>query len=174
VIPVIDLRRCLGLNASGLSQRSRIVVAEVGGNVLGFLVDQVSEVLRISAGSVEAPPAPRRSTGVRAWSLSDGRKAADSDRLGAATHHHRRPRVDADDRLTYTKTKIVLAASVDRGRFSARAGISQMRYNFELSRGQPGCGRKGVIFLSLSRNGTQAPKQTGHKSGSGKSAANNR
>ena len=56
VIPVIGLRRRFGLEASEADQRTRIVVAEVNGNVLGFVVDQVSEVLRIASDTVEPPP----------------------------------------------------------------------------------------------------------------------
>jgi purine-binding chemotaxis protein CheW len=56
VIPVIGLRRRFGLDASEADKRTRIVVAEVNGNVLGFVVDQVSEVLRIASDTVEPPP----------------------------------------------------------------------------------------------------------------------
>ena len=56
VIPVIGLRRRFGLEASEADKRTRIVVAEVNGNVLGFVVDQVSEVLRIASDTVEPPP----------------------------------------------------------------------------------------------------------------------
>jgi len=56
VIPVIGRRRRFGLEASEADQRTRIVVAEVNGNVLGFVVDQVSEVLRIASDTVEPPP----------------------------------------------------------------------------------------------------------------------
>ena len=56
VIPVIGLRRRMGIPAGEADKRTRIVVAEVGGRVLGFVVDEVSEVLRISADTVEATP----------------------------------------------------------------------------------------------------------------------
>lgn len=56
VIPVIGLRRRFGLDTSEADKRTRIVVAEVHGNVLGFVVDEVSEVLRISSDTVEPPP----------------------------------------------------------------------------------------------------------------------
>ena len=57
VIPVIGLRRRMGIAAGEADKRTRIVVAEVNGRVLGFVVDEVSEVLRISADTVE--PAPK-------------------------------------------------------------------------------------------------------------------
>ncbi len=57
VIPVISLRRRFGLAQVPADKQTRIVVVEVNGAVLGFMVDAVSEVLRLPAGSVE--PAPR-------------------------------------------------------------------------------------------------------------------
>lgn len=56
VIPVIGLRRRMGIPAGEADKRTRIVVAEVSGRVLGFVVDEVSEVLRISADTVETAP----------------------------------------------------------------------------------------------------------------------
>jgi purine-binding chemotaxis protein CheW len=56
VIPVIALRRCLGLEDRPHDRLTRIVVVEVNGNVLGFIVDSVSEVLRIPAETIEPPP----------------------------------------------------------------------------------------------------------------------
>lgn len=57
IIPVIDLRKRFGMAASAQSEQSRIIVVEVAGRVLGFIVDRVSEVLRISSGIVEPAPA---------------------------------------------------------------------------------------------------------------------
>lgn len=62
IIPVIDLRKRFGMDASTQSEQSRIIVVEVAGRVLGFIVDRVSEVLRISSSIVE--PAPAMTTGV--------------------------------------------------------------------------------------------------------------
>ena len=56
VIPVVGLRRRFGMEAAEVDKRTRIVVAEINGAVLGFVVDEVSEVLRISADTVEPPP----------------------------------------------------------------------------------------------------------------------
>jgi purine-binding chemotaxis protein CheW len=57
VIPVVGLRKRFKMEHREQDKHSRIVVAEVAGNVLGFVVDSVSEVLRIPANTVE--PAPR-------------------------------------------------------------------------------------------------------------------
>lgn len=62
IIPVVDLRRRFGLEATKLSEQSRIVVVEVHTRVIGFIVDRVSEVLRISSKIVE--PAPSMSCSV--------------------------------------------------------------------------------------------------------------
>lgn len=56
VIPVIALRRCFGLEDRPHDKQTRIVVVEVNGSVLGFIVDSVSEVLRIPVETITAPP----------------------------------------------------------------------------------------------------------------------
>ena len=56
VIPVIALRRCFGLEDRPHDRQTRIVVVEVNGSVLGFIVDSVSEVLRIPLETIEPPP----------------------------------------------------------------------------------------------------------------------
>ncbi len=56
VIPVVALRRRLGLQATEADKNTRIVVVDVHGQTLGFIVDAVSEVLRIAADTVEPTP----------------------------------------------------------------------------------------------------------------------
>lgn len=56
IIPVIALRKRLGLERAPADKQNRIVVVELDGNVFGFAVDAVSEVLRIPAHTVEPPP----------------------------------------------------------------------------------------------------------------------
>lgn len=57
VIPVIDLRVKLGLQSIAQSKDTRVVVTEINDQTLGFIVDQVSEVLRIPKNITEPPPA---------------------------------------------------------------------------------------------------------------------
>lgn len=57
VIPVVDLRRRFGLPTAEHSRASRIVVVEIGDQVVGIVVDGVSEVLRVNTAVVE-PPSP--------------------------------------------------------------------------------------------------------------------
>ena len=56
VIPVIGLRQRFGMGSKEHDKQTRIVVVEVSGNVVGFVVDSVNEVLRIPADTVEPPP----------------------------------------------------------------------------------------------------------------------
>jgi purine-binding chemotaxis protein CheW len=56
VIPIIDLRRRFGLDSKKHDKHTRIIVIEIINMIVGFIVDSVSEVLRIPAGTVEPPP----------------------------------------------------------------------------------------------------------------------
>lgn len=97
IIPVIDLRKRFGMDAGAQTEQSRIVVVEVHGRVIGFLVDRVSEVLRISSKIVE--PAPSMVTSVnsdfiagvgklpdRLLILLDLKKLFDAKEVGALTN----------------------------------------------------------------------------------------
>ena len=57
VIPVIDMRKRFGLRAAERDSRTRIKVMDLQGQVVGFVVDAVSQVLRIKESTVEPPPA---------------------------------------------------------------------------------------------------------------------
>ena len=56
VLPVLNLRKRLGLSAKEISGASRIVVTEIGNKVIGLLVDAVSHVIKIPPESVEPAP----------------------------------------------------------------------------------------------------------------------
>ncbi|RMG87875.1 MAG: purine-binding chemotaxis protein CheW [Candidatus Dadabacteria bacterium] len=56
VIPVVDLRKRFGLPPRERDRSTRIVVVELGEKVVGFIVDSVSEVLRVPERLVEPPP----------------------------------------------------------------------------------------------------------------------
>ena len=56
VIPIIDLRKKFGMDPREHDRQTRIIVIELNGMIVGFVVDSVSEVLRIPAGTVEPPP----------------------------------------------------------------------------------------------------------------------
>ena len=56
VIPIIDLRRRFGLHSKEYDKHTRIIVIEIGTMIVGFVVDSVSEVLRIPSSTMEPPP----------------------------------------------------------------------------------------------------------------------
>lgn len=56
VIPIIDLRTRLGVKKAVLNTNSRIIVLEIDDRIVGFIVDSVSEVLRIPNNLIETPP----------------------------------------------------------------------------------------------------------------------
>jgi len=56
VLPVIDLRRRLGLPAVARSDRQRVMVFLIEGMRTGFIVDSVAEVLKIHKSAIEAAP----------------------------------------------------------------------------------------------------------------------
>jgi purine-binding chemotaxis protein CheW len=59
VLPVVDLRRRLGLDAADRSDRQRIMVFLIERVCTGFIVDSVAEVLKVERRAIE--PAPRLS-----------------------------------------------------------------------------------------------------------------
>jgi purine-binding chemotaxis protein CheW len=56
VVPIVDLRKRLGLEARPNDEQTRIIVVNVEKRIIGMVVDAVTEVLRISGDQVEAPP----------------------------------------------------------------------------------------------------------------------
>jgi purine-binding chemotaxis protein CheW len=56
VIPIIDLRMRFGLTTREHDKHTRIIVIEINNMIVGFVVDSVSEVLRIPASTIEPPP----------------------------------------------------------------------------------------------------------------------
>jgi len=62
VIPVIDLRLKFGMPKKEHDKNTRIIVMEVSGKTVGFIVDSVNEVLRISKNVTE--PAPELALGI--------------------------------------------------------------------------------------------------------------
>ncbi len=57
IVPILDLRRRLGLAAEPLGRASRIVVAADRGRVVGLQVDAVTGVVRLSAADIGPTPA---------------------------------------------------------------------------------------------------------------------
>ena len=57
IVSVMDLRKRFGEKQATLKKQNRILVVEHAGRLAGLIVDAASEVLKIPADSVEAPPA---------------------------------------------------------------------------------------------------------------------
>lgn len=56
-IPVINLRRCVGMCERDADSLTRIIVVEIHGSVFGVVVDNVCEFLRIPRSVTGPPPA---------------------------------------------------------------------------------------------------------------------
>lgn len=56
IIPVMDLRIRFGHDRGEAKDENRIVVVEVHGRTIGFIVDRVHKVLRIDGRIIDAPP----------------------------------------------------------------------------------------------------------------------
>lgn len=62
IISVIDLKSKLGFHTSGSAgASSRILVAEIKGVLMGLLVDEVDQVMRISGKEIEPSPSESES-----------------------------------------------------------------------------------------------------------------
>lgn len=57
IIPVINLKKYLGLEGEEtISESSRVVIMELLGLSVGFLIDGITKVMRINKNEVEEPP----------------------------------------------------------------------------------------------------------------------
>lgn len=54
-VPVVDLRKRLGVEAP-LKDETRIIVLDMEGGRIGIVVDAVTEVMQVGAGDVATPP----------------------------------------------------------------------------------------------------------------------
>jgi purine-binding chemotaxis protein CheW len=55
VLPVLDLRKRLGLKVAEQTEESRIVIVDIAEGEVGVIVDAVTEVLRVQNSSIEPP-----------------------------------------------------------------------------------------------------------------------
>jgi purine-binding chemotaxis protein CheW len=63
IVSVIDLRKRLKINGAERHKKNRILVTEIEGKVVGLIVDEVSEVLRLNPDNIEPPPEMVNSVG---------------------------------------------------------------------------------------------------------------
>ena len=64
IVSVIDLRKRLRLDGAARDKKNRILVSEISGRVVGLIVDEVSEVLKLAHDRIEPPPDLVNSAGV--------------------------------------------------------------------------------------------------------------
>lgn len=64
IVSVIDLRKRLKLVIDYRNKKNRILVTEINRIIVGLIVDEVSEVLRLNPDSIEPPPEIVNSVGV--------------------------------------------------------------------------------------------------------------
>ncbi len=57
VIPVLDVRKRLGVEARPPTRKSRFLIVNVAGRRIGLVVDEVCEVLRLPRSDIRAAPA---------------------------------------------------------------------------------------------------------------------
>lgn len=56
VIPIIDLRSRMGVPSKEIGKNTRIIVVELDNKIIGFIVDNVNEVIRINKNITDPPP----------------------------------------------------------------------------------------------------------------------
>lgn len=56
VIPVLNIKKIFGFGSEVNQSTEKIVIIEVNSHCLGILVDDVTEVLKISKSNIEPPP----------------------------------------------------------------------------------------------------------------------
>lgn len=56
IIPLLDFRMRLGLDACAYNSKTRIIIATSDGRKMGMVVDAVTEVVSMKKGSLEPPP----------------------------------------------------------------------------------------------------------------------
>jgi purine-binding chemotaxis protein CheW len=64
VIPIISMRKRFGLVESENNSQTRIIIMDVAGSLTGFIVDGVSEVIRIHSSEIQPPPSMVLSGGI--------------------------------------------------------------------------------------------------------------
>src|SRR6266481_3878473 len=56
VLPIVDLSLRLGFSNTDPTERSVIIVAQIGAQLVGLLVDAVSDIITVTAGGIQPTP----------------------------------------------------------------------------------------------------------------------
>jgi len=57
IIPVIDLRKRFEMPVTAHDEDTRIIIVDISGQIVGVIVDAVTEVVRLNTENIESPPA---------------------------------------------------------------------------------------------------------------------
>ena len=63
IIPVLDLRTKFGMEPRGYDDRTCMIITHIEEDYMGLIVDTVSEVIDITSGEIEPPPAFKSNAG---------------------------------------------------------------------------------------------------------------
>ena len=56
VVPIINLKKRFNLDITEIEKNSRVIITNINGKLVGFVVDDASQVLTINDDDVESPP----------------------------------------------------------------------------------------------------------------------
>ncbi len=56
IIPIISLRKRFSITEEENTSETRVIIVDISDNQVGFIVDAVTEVMRIPASAIEPPP----------------------------------------------------------------------------------------------------------------------
>lgn len=68
IVPIVDMRKRFGLVVPKIGYDSRVIIVNVGGDLVGMTVDGIVEVLRVPSSAIES--APEIAKGVDAYYLA--------------------------------------------------------------------------------------------------------
>ena len=57
IIPVIDLRKRFEMSVAAHDEDTRIIIVDISGEIVGVIVDAVTEVVRLNTANIEPSPA---------------------------------------------------------------------------------------------------------------------
>lgn len=56
VVPVVNLNKRFGLGETGVDKKTKIIITLIEGKNIGFIVNDVSEIIEFSENEIEPPP----------------------------------------------------------------------------------------------------------------------
>ena len=80
IVPIIDLRKRFDMPAKSSEQQAKILIVEFNDNLVGMIVDNVSEVMRFFSNQIEKTP-PVFTANIDSQYIQGVAKKEDEDRL---------------------------------------------------------------------------------------------